>query len=107
MKFCSKCGKEIHDEAVVCPGCGCAVEGANQKAKTAEPSTLKTVAWVFMLIGTILAAVVLIPLAWMIPMTLSLKKKMNTGEPVGLGFKICVLLFVNQIAGILLLVDKD
>ena len=25
MKFCSKCGKEIMDEAVVCPGCGCAV----------------------------------------------------------------------------------
>jgi len=25
MKFCSKCGKEILDEAVVCPNCGCAV----------------------------------------------------------------------------------
>ena len=24
MKFCSKCGKELMDEAVVCPGCGCA-----------------------------------------------------------------------------------
>ena len=28
MKFCSKCGKEIFEEAVVCPNCGCAVEGA-------------------------------------------------------------------------------
>ena len=26
MKFCQKCGKEIMDEAVVCPGCGCAIE---------------------------------------------------------------------------------
>ena len=25
MKFCSKCGKEIMDEAIVCPNCGCAV----------------------------------------------------------------------------------
>ena len=25
MKFCSKCGKEIIEEAVVCPHCGCAV----------------------------------------------------------------------------------
>ena len=25
MKFCSKCGKEILEEAVVCPNCGCAV----------------------------------------------------------------------------------
>lgn len=26
MKFCSKCGKEINDEAVVCVHCGCQVE---------------------------------------------------------------------------------
>ena len=26
MKYCSKCGKEIMDKAVVCPGCGCAQE---------------------------------------------------------------------------------
>lgn len=25
--FCSKCGKEIMDEAVICPGCGCPVSG--------------------------------------------------------------------------------
>ena len=25
MKYCSKCGKEIMDEAVVCPFCGCSV----------------------------------------------------------------------------------
>ena len=25
MKYCSKCGKELIDEAIVCPGCGCAV----------------------------------------------------------------------------------
>ncbi len=23
MKFCTKCGKELFDEAVICPGCGC------------------------------------------------------------------------------------
>lgn len=23
MKYCTKCGKEIMDEAVVCPACGC------------------------------------------------------------------------------------
>ena len=23
MAFCSKCGKEVHDEAVICVGCGC------------------------------------------------------------------------------------
>ena len=28
MKFCTKCGKEIMDEAVICPNCGCAVANA-------------------------------------------------------------------------------
>ena len=23
MKYCVKCGKELFDEAVICPGCGC------------------------------------------------------------------------------------
>lgn len=26
MKYCSKCGKEIMDKAMICPGCGCAQE---------------------------------------------------------------------------------
>lgn len=26
MKFCEKCGKEILEDAVVCPNCGCAVK---------------------------------------------------------------------------------
>lgn len=29
MKFCSKCGNQLVDEAVVCPNCGCAVAEAN------------------------------------------------------------------------------
>ena len=27
MKYCTHCGKKLLDEAVVCVGCGCAVEG--------------------------------------------------------------------------------
>ena len=30
MKFCSKCGQEVHDQAVVCVHCGCPIEGAAQ-----------------------------------------------------------------------------
>ena len=39
MKYCVKCGNELHDEAVICPKCGCAVEdifyGAMKKQKKA------------------------------------------------------------------------
>lgn len=37
MKFCTKCGKELFDEAVVCPGCGCPV-GNFQKENTRSAS---------------------------------------------------------------------
>ena len=32
--FCSKCGKEVNDEAVVCVHCGCAIE--NKKTSVAN-----------------------------------------------------------------------
>ena len=31
MKYCTKCGKELMDEAVVCPYCGCATEAWKAK----------------------------------------------------------------------------
>lgn len=34
--FCSKCGKEIADEAVICPACGCAT--ANYHTPAAAPT---------------------------------------------------------------------
>lgn len=43
MKFCEKCGKEIADEAVICPGCGCAVAGKKEKVEVVEiPKQAKT-----------------------------------------------------------------
>lgn len=43
MKFCTKCGKELHDEAIICPGCGCPatqIRNNTQSTQThiAEPS---------------------------------------------------------------------
>lgn len=37
--YCVKCGKEIHDEAVVCPHCGCATGKPfpNQQQKNYNP----------------------------------------------------------------------
>ncbi len=44
-----------------------------------------------------------LPLAWCIPMTVSVHKKLNNKEPIGTALKVCTLIFVNQISGILLL----
>lgn len=67
-------------------------------------SGLLTAAKVFMILSCISGAFCyLIPLAWMLPMTISLFGKAKRGQPISVGFKVCTLLFVNLIAGILLL----
>ena len=80
-----------------------------QQPVAPRESGLATVAKIFMIIGTVASALslFLIPLAWCIPMTMAYWKKLKTGEPISVGFKICTLLFVNTIAGILMLCDKD
>lgn len=41
MKFCSKCGKELFDEAVICPACGCPQKGYN----TNQTKDSKNILW--------------------------------------------------------------
>lgn len=38
MKYCTHCGKELFDEAVICVGCGCPVAGTN--IQTAQVRTI-------------------------------------------------------------------
>lgn len=52
MKFCEKCGKELNDQAVVCPNCGCAVE-KKESAPTAIPKKAKN-ARIFGILGLLL-----------------------------------------------------
>lgn len=55
MKYCSHCGKQIMNEAVVCPNCGCATENYSQED---APSTgLNVLSFFFPLIGLILYCV--------------------------------------------------
>jgi uncharacterized membrane protein YvbJ len=106
MKYCSKCGNQLFDEAVICPQCGCAT-GYQEHTIRKQTSTMQTVAKIFMIIGTVINGFAIIPLAWCVPMTLSYINKIKNGERVGTGFKVCTLLFVNTIAGILMLCDDD
>lgn len=113
MKYCSHCGNEIMDEAVICPKCGCPVSSnqtvvtPNKVVKDDSSQIMKTIAKIFMVIGCISTGWVLIPLAWTLPMTISYFKKVDNGEKCTTGFKICSLIFVNLIAGILMLVDPE
>ena len=114
MKYCSKCGAEMVDEAVFCVKCGCAVENsivfpdAAQNTASQKSGTV-TAAKVFMILGTVLMALCTycIGLAWCLPMTIVYFNKIKRGEPIGTGFKVCSLLFVSMIAGILMLCDNN
>lgn len=105
MKYCSHCGAQVNDEAEICVNCGCRI---SQK-KSESSSTLATLAKVFMILGTIVMgfSTFLIGLAWCIPMTIAVCRRLDNNEPVGIALKVCSLLFVSLVGGILLLCISD
>ena len=48
MKYCAHCGKEIMDEAVICPNCGCSTE--NLKTETNKTAG-NALGWVAIFVG--------------------------------------------------------
>ena len=68
---------------------------------------MKLAAFILSLIATISYGVLIIPLFWCIPMTVHIYKAYKGETDIGVGFKVCELLFVSLIAGILLLVDNE
>lgn len=107
MKYCQKCGKEIVDEAVVCTGCGCSVEVNVKKNADGGEDGLAVAAKVFLILGCVTQAWLLLPLAWCLPITIAICNRTRMNQPVGTGLKVCALLFVNFIAGILLFCRSD
>lgn len=109
MKYCKNCGAEVADEAVVCVNCGCATGNAQpQKHTNSNSETLRMIAKIFMILGCIASAsAFLIPLCWTIPMTVKYWKACENNQPVSTAFKVCSLLFVSLIAGILMLCDSE
>ncbi len=120
-KYCVNCGGEMPADAQICPACGYnqnsfVRSGPPQNSYTyqnREPVssdreyTLKTIVKIFMVLGCIGFGWLIIPLFWCIPLTVSVFNKFKTGEEITVGTKICVLLFVNMIAGICLLCMDD
>ena len=104
MKYCSHCGKELLDEAVICPSCGCKA-AQNSNLSDENKKIMVLLIKIFMLLGCIVVGLtgMLLPFAWTIPMTIYLWNKLDKNEPVGMAFKICTLIFCSLVAGILLL----
>ena len=47
----------------------------------------------------------LLPFAWQVPMLVHLARRLKCECAIGVGFKVCTLIFVNPVAGILLLCE--
>ncbi len=135
MKYCPKCGTEMNDEDNVCCNCGASNDYKVYHAVRKENSGLKTATKVFLILSCVFTPIVwfiygyaylfpiyyyvpivailsallisLIPLAWLIPMTVHYFNSLKNDEPVGTGFKVCTLIFVSMIGGILMLCDNN
>ena len=66
MKFCTHCGSEMYDNAVVCVKCGCAVDGKSVSGQQQGNKSYISIifgiigivfAWIFALIGHIASIV--------------------------------------------------
>ena len=105
MKFCQKCGKEIMDEAVICPGCGCKIAGSDNSIILSNGLNMAIL--VFLIITCVFLGIWIIPLAWCLPITVIIYNKLKNDEPISTALKVCTLLFVSLIAGILLFLRSE
>lgn len=103
MKYCVHCGGEICEEAIICVKCGRAVQKECMPVAAEPDDTMAVVVKVFLIIGCVAQGWLLLPLAWCLPITISVFNSMKEKRPVSTGLSVCTLLFVNLIAGICLL----
>lgn len=108
MNYCTKCGAKVESTDKVCSNCGTRLIDIEEKVevKNNADNTISLIAFIFMIISCITMGWALIPLIWLIPMTIKCYKHMKYGEPISTGFKVCVLLFCSLISGIILLCEK-
>jgi hypothetical protein len=132
-EFCPKCGAKVGgSDHPVDHECGC----CNGECECHHYNkTLRIVASIFMLITVLgclfffliaiiafgdpkygadaeklskaAAIIYLIPLLWQVPMTIVAFKSVKDGRHLGIAYKVCTLIFVSVIGGILLLCDVD
>lgn len=104
MKFCSKCGKELADDAVFCTECGASTAPAAPAAPAVKSSKASlvlgivgiVVAWLFALAGHIVS---------IIGIVLGVKEYKNTGNVIGLVLSIIgeVCAIINSLLGVIMM----
>ena len=73
--------------------------------KAESDRTLRLIAFILNIVSTVSVGWLLIPLAWMIPMTVISYGIYKGTKKNTTAFGVCMLIFVNLVSGILLLVS--
>ena len=136
MSYCRNCGSKLDEDAKYCPNCGKEVESTNTTFNYSEDNFngnidskknwtgIKITSFIFMLVGIFFTISTIvtwfisengtnfrfsfpIALIWQIPMTYYYYRCVTNKTKTSTGFKVCTLIFVSLIAGILMLCDKD
>ncbi|MCR5514149.1 MAG: zinc ribbon domain-containing protein [Bacilli bacterium] len=121
--YCHHCGKEVENGNKFCPYCGALQdrysddyryeerkdeyeESKTSSSKVAREAQtgLDLAVKIFMVLSTVAFGFALIPLIWMVPMTIHAFHKADNNEEYGIGFSICSLIFVDVVAGILMII---
>lgn len=79
--------------------------GAPLYPMTETDRTLRLIAFIFMVLSLVATCWLIIPLAWMIPMTVISWGIYKGTKPNGTAFGVCTLLFASLVAGICLLIS--
>ncbi len=83
MKYCSHCGKEIADEAVICINCGCSVKGNVPVAQ--DDGEIE---------GGLMALSILVPLAGWILWGVKSKETPETAKKYGMAGIIAFIVYL-------------
>lgn len=86
MKFCSKCGKEIMDDAVICMNCGCAVDETLNTISEYQAPKKVSVSLILGIIGIVCAWLIAIVghITSIIGIILGIKEYKSTSKMSGL-----------------------
>ncbi len=106
--FCTKCGKELDNEAIVCVGCGCKVEPFKEgNIGSGNSSDRITLARVFIIIGMVLMAFFIVPIVIGVFALRNLKTATCRKDVTTWG--VLALVFCGAVGGIIMLtlVDED
>ena len=75
MKFCQHCGREILEQAVICPGCGCSVNGTSVTQANEVDQTIS--------VGMVILSI-LIPLVGIIYWPVKAKTRPRSAKACGI-----------------------